>query len=204
MSEKDEALQHLSAIKSVLVDKDAFFPYNYNALIVWGVIGIVMTLFMGMLLKYSILTGTVFSLVMMSVGFIIEGFLVKQVNQKYDIDDCTKRQKFITTMFTILTLFAISLSALLAKYDLIPLSYLVWLFCCAVGYYSIGFVLNLSIFTKSAFVKVGASVLLLIVSYFVSDLSSLNSSFFYLVQGVTFLLLGVLPIVIGRKLKEEL
>jgi len=204
MSEKDEALQHLSAIKSVLVDKDAFFPYNYNALIIWGVIGMIMTLFMGMLLKFSILTGTVFSLVMMSVGFIIEGFLVKQVNQKYDIDDCTKRQKFITTMFTILTLFAISLSAILAKYDLIPLAYLVWLFCCAVGYYSIGFVLNLSIFTKSAFVKVGVAVLLLIGSYFVADLSSLDSSFFYLVQGVTFVLLGVLPIMIGRKLKEEL
>ena len=32
MSEKDEVLQHLSEIKSVLVDKDAFSPYNY---IIW-------------------------------------------------------------------------------------------------------------------------------------------------------------------------
>jgi len=204
MSEKDEALQHLSEIKSVLVDKDAFFPYNYNALIVWGVIGMIMTLFMGMLLKSSILTGTVFSLVMMSVGFVIEGFLVKQVNQKYDIDDCTKRQRFISTMFTMLTIFSIALSALLAKYDLIVLAYLVWLFACAIGYFSIGFVLNLSIFTKSAYLKIAVSVLLLISSYFVTDLGSLNSPFFYLVQSVTFVLLGILPIMIGRKLKEEL
>jgi hypothetical protein len=204
MSEKDEALQHLSEIKSVLVDKDAFFPYNYNALIVWGIIGMIMTIFMGVLLKYSILTGSVFSLIMMSVGFMIEGFLVKQVNQKYDIDDCTKRQRFISTMFTMLTIFSIALSALLAKYDLIALAYLVWLFACAIGYFSIGFVLNLSIFTKSAYLKIAVSVLLLISSYFVTDLGSLNSPFFYLVQSVTFVLLGILPIMIGRKLKEEL
>jgi hypothetical protein len=204
MSEKDEALQHLSEIKSVLVDKDAFFPYNYNALIVWGVIGMIMTLFMGMLLKSSILTGTLFSLVMMSVGFVIEGFMIKRVNKKYDIDDCTNRQKFISTMFTVLTLFAIAISALLAKYDLIPLAYLIWLFCCAIGYYSIGFVLNLSIFTKSSYLKIAVSILLLISSYFVSDLASLDSLFFYIVQGVVFVLLGILPIVIGQKLKKEL
>ncbi len=63
MREKEEALQHLSEIKSVLVDKDAFFPYNYNALIVWGVIGMIMTLFIGVLYKESILYGTLFSII---------------------------------------------------------------------------------------------------------------------------------------------
>ena len=49
MSEKDEALKHLSEIKSALIDKDSFFPYNYNALIVWGVIGMILTIFMVLL-----------------------------------------------------------------------------------------------------------------------------------------------------------
>jgi len=62
MSEKDKALQHLSEIKSVLVDQDSFFPYNYNTLVMWGVIGMLMTLFMGVLLKSSLLYGTLFYL----------------------------------------------------------------------------------------------------------------------------------------------
>jgi O-antigen/teichoic acid export membrane protein len=204
MSEKDEALQHLSEIKSVLVDKDSFFPYNYNALVVWGIIGMVMSLFMGYLLKNSILYGSIFSFVMMTVGFMIESFLTKRVNKEYDIDDCTKRQKFISVLFTMLTFFAIVLSALLAKYDLITPIYVVWIFICGVGYFSIGFVLNLKIFTYTSYLKMVVSILLMGGLFFIEDLGDINSSFFFLVQGITFLLLGVLPIMIGQKLKKEL
>jgi O-antigen/teichoic acid export membrane protein len=204
MSEKDEALQHLSEIKSVLVDKDSFFPYNYNALVVWGIIGMVMSLSMGYLLKSSIFYGSVFSFVMMSVGFMIESFLTKRVNKEYDIDDCTNRQKFISILFTMLTFFSIVISALLAKYELIIPTYIVWIFMCGVGYFSIGFVLNLKIFTNIAYLKMIVSLLLLIGSIFATDLNDINSMFFFLVQGVTFVLLGVLPILIGQKLKKEL
>jgi hypothetical protein len=204
MSEKDKALQHLNEIKSVLVDKDAFFPYNYNALIVWGIIGMIMSLFMGVILKSSIFYGVIFSIVMMTIGFVIEGFLTKQVNKDYDIENCTKKQKFIAQIFTILTLFAVALSALLAKYGLISPAYIVWIFMCGVGYFAIGFVLNIRLFTLSAKFKMIIAVLLMVGSYFISDLSSLDSTFFYFVQGITFVLLGVLPILIGQKLKKEL
>jgi hypothetical protein len=203
MSEKDEALQHLSEIKSVLVDKDSFFPYNYNALVVWGVIGMIMSLFMGSLLKSSILYGSIFSFVMMSVGFMIEGFLTKRVNKKYDIDDCTNRQKFISVLFTMLTFFAIALSALLAKHNLIIPSYVVWIFICGVGYFAIGFVLNIKIFTLMSYLKMVVAILLMTLSFFTENLGDINSTFFYFVQGITFVLLGVLPILIGQKLKKE-
>lgn len=204
MSEKEEALQHLSEIKSVLVDKDAFFPYNYNALIVWGIIGMIMTIFMGILMKTSILYGSTFAFIMMTSGFLIESFLVKRVNEKYDIEDCTKKQKFISTLYTVLTFFAIAISALLAKYNLIAAAYVVWIFVCSIGYLALGFILNIGYFTKAGFVKVAASITLIVASIFVEDLGRLDSTFFYIVQGATFFLLGIIPIMIARKLKEEL
>ncbi len=202
--QKEDALQHLSEIKSVLVDKDAFFPYNYNALIVWGIVGMIMTLFMGVMLKSSLLYGAIFSIVVMTVGFMIEGFLIKKVNQSYDIEDCTKKQKFISIMFSMLTLFAISLSVLLAKYDLIIPAYIVWIFLMGVGHFILGFILNIKIFTLTSYLKMSIAILVMVATLFIDDLGNLNSTFFYFIQGITFALLGVLPILIGRKLKKEL
>ncbi len=203
MSEKDEALQQLSEIKSVLVDKDSFFPYNYNALIVWGVIGLVMSVVMPYLMKSSVLWGTMFAVVAMSLGFIIEGFLVKQVNEKYDIKDCTNRQRFIAQTYTFLTLFAIALSAVVAKYDLIAVLFSLWLFLCGYGNFAVGYVLNIKLFTTTGLLSITASVLLLIFSYFVDNLGNLNSSFFYTSQVISIILLGVVPILMGIKLKRQ-
>jgi O-antigen/teichoic acid export membrane protein len=203
MSEKDEALKHLSEIKSALIDKDSFFPYNYNALIVWGVIGMVMTIFIADIYKSSIMWGTVFSLVMMSIGFVVEGFLTKRVNENYDIEDCTKRQKFIMVMFTSITLFGIAFSAILAQSDLIIPIYLLWIFIIGFGDYAVGFVLNIKLFKFTSTLKMSVAIILLVVSYFMGNLGDLSSAFHYFVQGVTFALLGVVPILMGRKLREE-
>ena len=203
MSEKEEALKHLSEIKSVLIDKDSFFPYNYNALIVWGIIGMVMTVFMTSIYNSSVMWGTIFSIVMMTIGFLIEGFLTKRVNENYDIDDCTKRQKFIMVMFTSLTLFGIAFSALLAKGGLTILIYLLWIFLIGFADYAVGFILNIKLFKFTSSLKMSVAITLLVVSYFMGDLGDLNSTFHYFVQGTTFALLGVIPILVGRKLRGE-
>jgi O-antigen/teichoic acid export membrane protein len=203
MSEKDEALKHLSEIKSALIDKDSFFPYNYNALIVWGIIGIVMTIFIASIYKSSVMWGSLFSLVMMSIGFIIEGFMTKRVNEDYDIEDCTKRQKFIMVMFTVLSIFAIAFSALLAQNHLIILIYVLWIFLIGFGDLAVGFVLNIEIFKLVSYLNMSVAILLLIVSYFIKDLDNLTSTYHSFVQGVTFALLGIIPILVGRKLKGE-
>jgi uncharacterized membrane protein len=203
MSEKDEALKHLSAIKSVLVDKDSFFPYNYNALILWGVIGMVLTLTMVPLLERSIFTGTIFSVILFTIGFVVEGFLTKRVNADYDIEDCTHRQRFIVTMFAALTLFGVVMTAVLAKQSLYLPIYTLWIFLCGLGNHAVGFVLNIKLFKISSFMEIVASILLLIAIYFIGDMSDTGATFYYFVQGVTFALLGVMPIMIGRKLKEE-
>ncbi len=203
MSEKEEALQHLSEIKSALVDKDSFFPYNYNALIVWGVIGMILTLFMAPLYKESILYGTIFSTVFITIGFMVEGYLTKKVNADYDIDDCTKRQKFIVMMFTTLTMFGIALSSLLAKYDLVLLVFPVWLFLMGVGHYAVGFVLNIKLFQSTSCLMMSMAILMMIGAFFIDGLGEINSTIYYILQGITFVLLGLMPIWMGRKLGKE-
>ena len=203
MSEKDEALEHLSAIKSVLVDKDSFFPYNYNALVVWGVIGMVLTLFMAPMLENSLMVGMIFIIIMMAIGFVVEGFLTKKVNANYDIDDCTHRQKFIMQMFLAETIFGVLMTAIFAKHGLMALIFPLWVMLMGMGDHSLGFVLNLKIFKTTSVLKMVSASLLVAGSLFIEDLQSHDTVFFYISQGVTFVLLGILPIMIGRKLREE-
>ncbi len=203
MSEKEEALAHLSEIKSVLVDKGSFFPYNYTAIMIWGVIGMVLTLSMVPLLQESVLYGTLFSLSLFAIGFVVEGFLTKKVNEDYDIEDCTHRQRFIMMMFLGVTLFGVVMTALLAKHQLYYPIYAIWVFLCGLAHYSVGFVLNMTIFKRSSFLEVGCALLMLGLMVFLDDLSILQSGWHYLFQGISFLLLGVMPIMIGRKLKAS-
>jgi hypothetical protein len=203
MSEKNEALQYVKDIKSALLDKDSFFPYNYNALIVWGIIGSIMTFVMPGLIKSSILYGTIFSVVMMSIGFMTEGMLIKKVNADYDIESCTKKQKFISKMYFFLTLFAVTLSALFAKYDLIIPLFALWLFLCGFGDYAVGYILNIRIFSIVSNMSMGTSVLLVVAMLFSADLSNMTSLLFYISEFASFLLLGIAPVVIAMKLKGE-
>ncbi len=204
MHKKEEALEHLSAIKSVLIDKDSFFPYNYNALIIWGLIGTIMTFTMPYLMKHSIIEGTLFSIAMMSIGFFIEGLLTKRVNENYDIETCTKKQRFIASSFTILATFAIIFSAFFAKQDLIVPLFMIWMFTCGFGHYVVGYVLNIRLFTVMGYISIVTALILFIVSIFMIDLGDINSLFFYICQVITFVVLGILPIWMGRKLKKEL
>ncbi len=202
MSEKEEALQHLHAIKSALIDKDSFFPYNYNALIVWGVIASVMTFVMPPLMKASVVQGTLFSVLLMGIGFVIEAFLTKKVNDDYDIESCTKKQRFISVTFAILTLFAVTMSALLAKYDLIIPLFMLWMFLCGFGHFVVGYVLNIRLFSLTGYLSIFSAIVLLSFAFFVEDLGSLSSGFYYLCQGASFAILGVVPVLMAFRLKR--
>ena len=59
MSEKEEVLRQISEIKSHLVDKEIFYPYNYNACHVWAVIAVILTLGMASAFEYGVLFGVV-------------------------------------------------------------------------------------------------------------------------------------------------
>ena len=193
MSEKEEVLRQISEIKSHLVDKETFFPYNYNACHVWSLIAVILTLGMVSMYEQSLAVGTSIMFVLISIGFIIEGSLTKKVNENYDIDDCTKRQRFIMKNFFMITLFMIVLSTIFASYKLYSLGLLTWLFSISLGYFAVGFVLNIERFTQMAqFNMVTALVLLSIGAYF-NLLVGFESLFYTLVQAVVIVGLAVLP-----------
>ncbi len=72
-----------------------------------------------------------------------------------------------------------------------------------VGHYAIGFVLNIKLFTFASLFEMSASILLMTGAFFVGNLGDINATFFYFVQGVSFALLGVVPIMIAIKLKRN-
>ncbi len=204
MANKEEVLQHLHEIKSALVDKDTFFPYNYNALIIWGVIGMTMTLVFPYLMAKSTMQGVIFAIVVMAGGFIIESFLTKMVNENFDLESCTKKQRFIATLYGVSVSFAIVMSVLLTQHGVMTPVFMVWIFMCGLADFVVGFVLNLRLFTRVGYLHIASAMVLLIVSLFIEDVRSMDTPFFYLAQGVTFALLGVIPVLMGRKLKESI
>ncbi len=203
MSEKDEAIEHLNGIKSVLDDKH-FFPYNYNALISWGLISIILTIIFPEVLKNSLLYGMIFLIFMLSLGFIIEGFLIKKENTNYDITDCTRKQKFIFHIYLLTSLFGVVTTLLLASYGLFIPIYVLWIFICGFGNFVVGYTINVKLFKKIGFLSIALSIILMGFCTVVSDLSSLESLFARVTQLFAILSLGFAPIYIAKVMKKEL
>ena len=192
MSEKEKVLQQINEIKSHLVDKELFFPYNFNACHVWSLISIILTLIMIPSYEHSILVGTVVTTVFVLIGFIVEGVLTKQVNDSYDIDDCTRRQQFIMKNFIMIALFAIVFSTVLASYKLYIPIFILWLFLISLGHFAVSFVLNIKDYEKVATFNIFMALLLSVVGVYFNLLED-RGTFLTLVQAVVIFGLAVLP-----------
>lgn len=191
--DKDEVLRQISEIKSHLVDKETFFPYNYKACYVWSAIAVVLTLGIVSVYEYSMIVGTIVMFVLISIGFVVEGILTKRVNEAYDIDDCTKRQRFIMMSFLMISLFLIIVSYFFAMQKLYVLILLFWLFLISFGYTIIGYVMNLNAFSKLGQSNMLVALGLLAMAIYTQNLIGSESQFFMLVQAVTILCLAVIP-----------
>jgi len=202
--QKEEALEHLSAIRTHLVDKQIFFPYNYNATYVWSVIAFILTFVMVPMYEESITVGTSVLFVLITIGFVSEGIMTKNVNKSYDIDDCTLRQQFIMKNFMMMSWYLIVMSTVLAMYELYVPIYLMWLFLISMGYFAVGHVLNIGLFSKMAQFNILLSVILLALAGFNDHLVGSESNCFVLVQGAVLLGLAVLPAMVAWKQKKEL
>jgi hypothetical protein len=201
--EKAEALRQINEIKNHLVDKQTFFPYNFRATYVWAAIGFIMTFFMIPMYEVSILQGTVVSFVLITLGFVIEGSMTKKVNESYDIEDCTLRQQFIMKSFVIMSFFMIALSAILASYQLYVPMLLTWLFIVSLGYFSVGFVLNIERFSQMATFNMVASIVLLTIGYINRTIEGTSDVYLVVVQLFLVLGLSFMPAVIAwQQLKE--
>jgi hypothetical protein len=203
MSEKEEALRQISEIKNHLVDKQTFFPYNYNATYVWSVISMILTLIIVPMYEASVLQGTVVVFVLIAIGFMTEGFLTKKVNKSYDIEDCTLRQQFVMKSFFMVALFLIVFSAILASYKLYVAIYLSWLFLISLVYFAVGFVLNIKRFTQMSTFNMFVSILLLTIGLLNDVLVGTEHTYFRVIQIFMILGLTVMPAIIAwQQLKE--
>ena len=200
--EKKEALRQISEIKNHLVDKQTFFPYNYNATYVWSMISIILTFTMVPLYQKGIVFGSLVIFALVSIGFIFEGKMTKKVNKSYDIEDCTSRQRFIMQNFIMISLFLIVLSATLAIYKLYIPIYLSWLFLISLGFFAVGYVLNIKDFSKMAKFNIFISIILLLFGWNQNHLVGTDSLCFSLVQGAVIIGLAILPAVIAWKQKR--
>ena len=196
MSEKEEVLRQISEIKHHLVDKESFFPYNYNACHVWSLIAVVLTFVMIPSYENSVTFGTLVTIVLIVIGFIVEGILTKKVNESYDLDDCTRRQAFVMKNFIMISLFAIVFSAVLAMMKLYLFIFLLWLFLISLGYFSVGFVLNIKAYERVAMFNIFSSLVLLSYGAYFGLLES-RGAFLSVVQGVVILGLAVLPTLVA-------
>lgn len=203
MSEKEEVLRQISEIKSHLVDKESFFPYNYNACYVWSGIALVLALFMPFAYGHSVLVGTVAVFILMTLGFMVEGMMTKKVNKSYDIDDCTSRQEFIAKSFMMISFFLIALSAILATYQLYIPIYLSWLTLISLGYFLIGFVVNVKKFKIMGQFNIYLAVILLVVALFTNTLEGSDSILFRVTQVAVILGLTVFPTIVTWQQKQE-
>jgi len=192
MSEKEKVLQQISEIKSHLVDKEMFFPYNFNAYHVWSLITILLTLTIIPLYEQSVLLGTVVTTLFILVGFVVEGVLTKQVNESYDIEECTRRQQFIMKNFIMISLFAILFSMILATYRLYVPIFILWLTLISLGNFAVSFVLNIKGFERVAIFNIAMALILSVVGWYFNLLED-RGSFFMLVQAVVILGLALLP-----------
>jgi len=203
MSEKEEVLRQISEIKNHLIDKKTFFPYNYNACHAWAVIALVLTVVMVPLYEYSVAMGTGVVFTLIAIGFLIEGSLTKKVNERYDIDECTKRQHYIMKNFLMIALFLILLTTLLASHKLYAVIYLAWLFLISLGYFAVGFVLNIKKFTEMANFNMALSLLLLLIGIYLEALVGSDSLFLRLTQAVVIVGLALLPSWIALRQQRE-
>ena len=191
--EKAEALRQIHEIKNHLVDKPTFFPYNYYATYVWSAIATILVIMIVSMYETSILQGTVVAFILITIGFTTEGFLTKRVNESYDIEDCTLRQQFIMNSFLLLSLFLIAMSAVLAAYQLYAPMFIFWLFLVSMGYFSVGFVLNIKPFSMMARFNMLAAIVLLSIGFINGTIEGTTGAYLSVVQGFVILGLTVMP-----------
>ncbi len=165
MSEKEEALNQLNQIHSTLVDREKFLPYNYNILILWGVISGILLLTYEDVAKINLLLSVGYILGFVLVGSVIEFYFMKKENKKYDLFTLTKTQKFIETVYGINTIFGVMLTYLLVSSSLTEYSYIVWIFLLGFSKYMVGFATNLKQFSYTGILSIIVAFILFLVTF---------------------------------------
>lgn len=195
IKEKQSLQEQFNTINSILIESKKFMPYDYNALVLWGVIASFLFLYTDTVINsFSIYHGIGFLVSFIVIGFIIEVFMIKRENKKFELEQLTKKQKFIEMVFSLASLFCIILTFLFIQNNLTQYLYLHWLFVLGFGTYVSGFVLNQKRFSMIGYLNMIVFILLFGLSFFIDifELSKYSGTLFI---GGGFIYLGIM----GRK-----
>jgi len=161
MENKEEVLKQLNEIKGALADSSKFVPYNGNMLIIWGVLGGLMLYFSPVFFYSSVTSGVIFLTVGFLAGFLLELYLTRKENEKYQLEQFTAIQKGIEYSYTIAILFALIFTAIFFQANTKSLIYPMWIFAISFPGFITGFLVN-----HKAFKVVSVLTLLVSLSMF--------------------------------------
>jgi len=95
------------------------------------------------------------------------------------------------------------MTAIFASYALYVPIFLMWLFMISLGYYSVGFVLNIERFTHMAFFNMVSSMILLLIGFLNSTLEGANNDYLFTVQVFMVIGLAIMPAIVAwQQIKE--
>ena len=169
-------------------------PYDYRALITWGVIASFLFTFAQKLLSFSLFLGIVLIVFSISIGLLIDYKLTKKQNLLAKIHSFTSMQilifKITISIFIFLTIFSV-LSLEINEHSYI---YILWLFLIGLFSLILSFLTNTNIYNIHAKILISSSILLLLLSIFLgSELISLLSQIFCIIEiGFGYILIGIL------------
>ena len=169
-------------------------PYDYRALITWGVISSFLFTFSQSILSFSIILGTIFIVFFVFFGLFIDYKLTKKENLLVEINSFTSMQilifKITISIFVFLSLFSI-LSLKINEYSFI---YILWIFLIGLFSLILSFLTSTKIYDIHSKILILTSVFLLFLSlFFSSQFISLLSQILCIIEiGFGYILIGIL------------
>ena len=181
-----------------------FVPYAPNALIMWGIVTGVLSLFTQSLIEYiGVAAGGLFLALFISIAAYLEYHMVKKMRQHGESEVLNKKHKFIENIYIFNTIYGILMTIILVKAGAINLIYVVWIFIMGFISYTSGHILNQKIFTyhgiASAIVAFGVAYLIFFTPNGLQD-----DALSYLFRVLGFIVIGCGYIWLGLQMKKEL
>jgi len=166
--EKIEAQKQIDIINSIVSDKDRHYPISYKVLINWSILSAIMIYFTPIILEnYGMNYMVIFLSIFMSVGLTFDMIDIKKNNIKHELI-MTPNQKFVMRIWSLMSIFAIVLTALFANKNMSELIYPTWLFSIGLANYITGF-LFLKGSCRYAIISIIVGILFFIIDIFIDD-----------------------------------
>jgi len=181
-------------------DKE-YIPYAPNALIMWGVVTGLLSLFTQSLIeRFGVVVGGLFLAVFISMAAYLEYHMVLKKKRLRPDKILSKKHNFIENIYIFNSLFGILMTAILVKAGAINLIYVVWIFIIGFISFTAGHILNQKPFTyhgiASAMVAFGVAYLI-----FFTPNGLLDEGLSYLFRALGFIVIGCGYIWLGLQMK---